>query len=47
MGSKAWFLPIIWYIRERDIKLSIRVLVIEIIEAGIIEAARKLLIEIK
>jgi hypothetical protein len=47
VGSKAWFSPIIWYIRERDIRLSIRVLVIGIIEVGAMRAARKLLIEIK
>jgi hypothetical protein len=47
MGSKVWFSPVIWYIRERDIRLSIRVLVIEIVGAGTIGAARKLLIEVK
>jgi hypothetical protein len=47
MGSKVWFLPIIWYIRERDIRLSIRVLVIEMIEAETIRVARKLLTEMK
>jgi hypothetical protein len=47
MGSKVWFSPIIWYIRERDIRLSIRVLVIEMAGVGIIEAARKLLTEVK
>ena len=40
-------MPVIWYIRERDIRLSIRVLVIGIVEIGAIKVARKLLIEIK
>jgi hypothetical protein len=43
----VWFLPVIWYIKERDIRLFIRVLVIEIAGAGTIEAARKLLTEVK
>jgi hypothetical protein len=47
VGSKVWFLPIIWYIREREIRLSIRVLVMGIIEVEAIGIARKLLIEIK
>jgi hypothetical protein len=40
-------LPIIWYIRERNIRLFIRVLVMGIAEAGAIEIARKLLIVVK
>ena len=40
-------MPIIWYIRERNIRLSIRVLVIEIAEVEAIGAARKLLTEVK
>ena len=47
IGSNTWFLPIIWYIRERNIRLFIRVLVIEIVGIEAIEVARKLLIEIK
>jgi hypothetical protein len=42
-----WFLPIIWYIREREVRLSIRILVVGIAEIGAIGAARKLLTEVK
>jgi hypothetical protein len=47
VSSKVWFSPIIWYIRKREVRLSIRVLVIEIAGAGAIGTARKLLIEVK
>jgi ABC-type phosphate/phosphonate transport system permease subunit len=47
VGSKVWFSPIIWYTREREVRLSIRVLVIGIVGAGAIGVARKLLMEVK
>jgi hypothetical protein len=40
-------LPIIWYIREREIRLSIKVLAIVISRAGIVEVAKKLLTKVK
>jgi hypothetical protein len=40
-------LPIIWYIREREVRLFIRVLVMGIVGIGAIGVARKLLIEVK
>jgi hypothetical protein len=40
-------LPVIWYIKEREVRLFIRVLVIGIVEVGAIGVARKLLIEVK
>ena len=42
-----WFLPIIQYIKEREVRLSIRVLAIVISKAEIIEVAKKFLIKIK
>ena len=47
VGSKVWFSPIIWYTREREVRLSIRVLVMGIAGAGAIGVARKLLIKVK
>jgi hypothetical protein len=47
MGSKAWFSPVIWYIREREVRLSTRVLAIVISGAGAAGAAKKLSTEVK
>jgi hypothetical protein len=47
MGSKVWFSPVIWYIREREVRLSIRVLAVVISGTGAARAAKKLSTEVK
>jgi hypothetical protein len=47
MGSNTWFLPVIWCIREREVRLSMRVLAVVISRAGAAGAAKKLSTEVK
>jgi hypothetical protein len=47
VGSKVWFLPVIWYTREREVRLFTRVLVVGMAGAGAVGAARKLSTEVK
>ena len=47
IGSNIQFSPIIQYIKEREIKLSIKILAIVISKAEIVKVAKKLLTKIK
>jgi hypothetical protein len=47
MGSKVWFSPVIWCIREREVRLSTRVLVVGKAGAEAVGAAKKLSTEVK
>jgi hypothetical protein len=49
LGSRARFSPVSWYIREREVRLSIRVLAIVSSRLGayILEVVRRLLIKVK
>jgi hypothetical protein len=47
MDSKVWFSPVIWYIRESEVRLSIRILAVIVSRAGVVGAAKKLLTEVK